>query len=116
MKVGVSTASLFMRKNNEEALPFLDELGVHTAETICENLRKKVKKSGVTDPEQVKGLLKEIVIEIMGEDSEPDLSHKPSVILVIGVNGVGKTTSIGKMAHYCCSVQRIPSVPQRSIS
>ncbi len=78
----------------------MSDVGVHTAETICENLRKKVKKSGVTDPEQVKGLLKEIVIEIMGEDSEPDLSHKPSVILVIGVNGVGKTTSIGKMAHY----------------
>ena len=78
----------------------MSDVGVHTAETICENLRKKVKKSGETDPEKVKDLLKEIVIEIMGEDCEPNLSQKPSVILVIGVNGVGKTTSIGKMAHY----------------
>lgn len=78
----------------------MSDVGVHTAEKICEELRVKVKKSGVSDPEQVKDMLKETVVSILGEDSELDLSHKPTVILVIGVNGVGKTTTIGKMAHY----------------
>ncbi len=78
----------------------MSDVGVHTAEKICEELRKRVKKAGEQDSEKVKSMLKEIIVEIMGEDSEPDLSHKPAVILVIGVNGVGKTTSIGKMAHY----------------
>ncbi len=78
----------------------MSDVGVHTAEKICDELRKKVKKSGESDSEKVKDMLKEIIVEIMGEDCQLDLSQKPTVILVIGVNGVGKTTTIGKMAHY----------------
>ncbi len=78
----------------------MSDVGVHTAEKICDELRKRVKKSGEQDSEKVKGMLKEIIVEIMGEDCVPSLEQKPAVILVIGVNGVGKTTSIGKMAHY----------------
>lgn len=78
----------------------MSDVGVRTAEKICDELRTKVKKSGESDPEKVKDMLKDIIVEILGEDSQPDLSQKPTVILVIGVNGVGKTTTIGKMAHY----------------
>lgn len=78
----------------------MSDVGVHTSEKICGLLRDRVKKSGEDNPEKIKEMLKEIVCEIMGEDAEPDFSNKPTVILVIGVNGVGKTTTIGKMAHY----------------
>ncbi len=53
---------------------------------------------GVTDPDEIKGLLKNIIADIISGDSSLNLETQPSVILVIGVNGVGKTTSIGKLA------------------
>ena len=81
----------------EETL-VMSDIGVVTAGEICDNLRKKIKETGTTDPNDVKGLLKDIIIDMLGEDEGLKLETKPSVILVIGVNGVGKTTSIGKIA------------------
>lgn len=74
------------------------DIGFQTSENICEKLRAKVKEKGVTDPALIKSLLKEIIIEMLGESEGLKLSTKPSIIMVIGVNGVGKTTSIGKLA------------------
>lgn len=83
----------------EENLIMAD-VGAVTSARICENLRKKVKEKGMTDAGEVKGALKEIIAEMLSGDEALDLSTKPAVILVIGVNGVGKTTTIGKMAAY----------------
>ncbi|HAB01256.1 MAG TPA: signal recognition particle-docking protein FtsY, partial [Ruminococcaceae bacterium] len=93
-------------KIDEELFEELEELlitadvGVTTTEKICARLREEIKKKGITDPSQIKGLLKEIVAEMMDGDCALKIGTKPSVIMVIGVNGVGKTTTIGKMAHY----------------
>ena len=82
----------------EETL-ILCDIGVNTSVKICDELRERVKKDGITDPEAIKDLLKEIVMNMLGEEQPLDLSTTPSVILVIGVNGVGKTTTIGKLAY-----------------
>ena len=81
----------------EETLVMAD-VGVQTSTEICDRLRKKIKETGVTDPNETKGMMKEIISEMLGENEGLKLDTKPSVILVIGVNGVGKTTSIGKIA------------------
>lgn len=81
----------------EETL-VMSDIGVATSAEICERLRKKIKETGVTDPALVKGLLKGIIADMLGEDEGLSIETKPSVILVIGVNGVGKTTSIGKIS------------------
>lgn len=83
----------------EEALVMAD-VGLPTAERICEQLRAKVKEQGVTDPQEVRGLIKEIITEMMEGGEDLRISTSPSVILVIGVNGVGKTTTIGKLAAH----------------
>ena len=82
----------------EEKL-ILCDIGVTTSEKICDKLRQKVKQEGVKEPEKIKDMLKEIITEMLGEDQKLDMSTIPSVILVIGVNGVGKTTTIGKLAY-----------------
>lgn len=74
------------------------DVGIKTSEYIISELRGKVKKEGVHEPEEVRKLLREIMVEMLSGGEELNLSTKPSVILVIGVNGVGKTTTIGKMA------------------
>ena len=81
----------------EEILVMAD-MGVQTATEICDKLRAKIKEDGIKDPSVLKGMMKDIVIEMLGEDEGLKLDTKPSVILVIGVNGVGKTTSIGKIS------------------
>lgn len=88
-------------ENLEEALIMAD-IGVETTEYIIEALRYNVKHKNITDGNEVKEELKDIISEILSEqDSTVNISTSPSVILVIGVNGVGKTTSIGKIAsHY----------------
>lgn len=88
-------------ENLEEALIMAD-IGVETSDYIIEKLRDNVKHKHITDGNLVKQELKDIISEILGEqNSAVDISTTPSVILVIGVNGVGKTTSIGKIAsHY----------------
>ena len=82
----------------EESLIMAD-VGAVTSARICENLRKKVKEEGLSDPTAVKGALEEIIAQMLAGDEALNLSTKPSIILVIGVNGVGKTTTIGKLAH-----------------
>ncbi len=80
----------------EETL-IMSDIGATTSERVCDELRKTVKQKGLTDPQQIKGELKEILIKMLGEDTPLKLDTKPSAILVIGVNGAGKTTTIGKM-------------------
>ena len=82
----------------EETL-ITSDIGVTTSEKICEELRSQVKAKGITDPLAVKDMLKDIIADMLGEEVPLDLSTQPSVILVIGVNGVGKTTTIGKLAN-----------------
>lgn len=82
-----------------EELLVMGDVGIHTAEKICEELRKKVKKEGVTNPMEVHRLLESIVADMLEGGQELNIGTKPSVILVIGVNGVGKTTTIGKLAN-----------------
>lgn len=74
------------------------DIGVETSLEICSRLRGKVKEKGLTDPEDIRSCLKEIITEMLGEDQTIDTSTTPSVILIIGVNGAGKTTTIGKLA------------------
>lgn len=81
-----------------EEILIMGDVGAPTAGRICDELRRKVKERGVTDPEAVRGLLYETVAEMLRGGQELRLTTKPSVILVIGVNGVGKTTTIGKLA------------------
>lgn len=83
----------------EEALICAD-IGVETSMYIIEELRDRVKKGRVTDGNEVKKMLKDIIAEIMTDsDSAPVLAEgRLNIILVIGVNGVGKTTTIGKLA------------------
>jgi len=81
----------------EETL-IMSDVGMITAEEVCDRLRKGVKERGITDSGEVKALLQEILTEMMEGDTSLNISTKPSVILVIGVNGVGKTTTIGKLA------------------
>ena len=77
----------------------LGDVGVPTALKICDELRVRVKKEGITDPSKIHTLLEEIVSEMLSGGEELDISTSPSIILVIGVNGVGKTTTIGKLAN-----------------
>ncbi len=81
-----------------EEILITSDVGVSTTLKILENLRKTVKDQNVKDPADVKGLLKQEILNIMGESGEKLGINTPAVILVIGVNGVGKTTSIGKIA------------------
>ena len=81
-----------------EELLVMGDVGVPTAEKICEELRRRVKKNNVKDPAEIKGLLQDIITEMLAGGEELDISTTPSIILVIGVNGVGKTTTIGKLA------------------
>ena len=81
-----------------EELLVMGDVGMNTAQYICDQLRKKIKEKGITDPSLIMGELKAIVSEMLRGDNELHAGTKPSIILVIGVNGVGKTTTIGKLA------------------
>ena len=94
------------RKVDEDLLDELEEvlimsdIGIETSSEIISRLRERIKKENIKDAEEVKEKLREIIIDILNVDNkELKLNTKPSVILVIGVNGVGKTTSIGKIAN-----------------
>ena len=82
-----------------EELLVMGDVGVPTAEKICDELKKRVKKEGIKNPNEIHRLLEETVAEMLRGGEELDISTKPSIILVIGVNGVGKTTTIGKRAN-----------------
>ena len=94
------------RKVDEELLEELEEalimsdVGTQTTLNIIEKLRTRIKKENIQDEQEVKKALKEVIKEILDkEDTSLKLETKPAVILVVGVNGVGKTTSIGKIAN-----------------
>lgn len=94
------------RKVDEEFLDELEEvlimsdIGMDTSIKIISNLRERIKKENIKDEEDVKKVLREEMQKILDiTDINLKLNTKPSVILVIGVNGVGKTTSIGKIAN-----------------
>ena len=74
------------------------DIGVATSQKICDGLRKRVKEKNITDPVNIKSEMKEIIVEMLGENKPLDFSTKPSVVVVIGVNGAGKTTTIGKLS------------------
>ncbi len=81
----------------EEVL-IMSDIGAVTAEEICNRLRQKIKETGVSDTAQVKGMLKEIIADMLREEEPMKLSTTPSIIFVIGVNGAGKTTTIGNLS------------------
>lgn len=82
----------------EECL-ILADLGVETAGRAVESLRRRVKEEKIREPEEAKTALKDILVEMLDVgDTRLRLDTQPSVVLVIGVNGVGKTTTIGKLA------------------
>lgn len=81
-----------------EEILVMGDVGANTASRICERLRADVKEQGVTDPMAIRGMMCSIISDMLSGGQELVLNTKPSVILVIGVNGVGKTTTIGKMA------------------
>ncbi len=93
------------RKVDEELLEELEEImicadmGTNTTEKVIEELRDKIKTDNIKNADDVKTALCDILVNQIGEGEELNLSTTPSVILVIGVNGVGKTTSIGKIAY-----------------
>ena len=95
-----------MRKVDEDLLEELEEIlitsdvGVETTEKIIAKLRRKIQENRITESEDAYNALKEVIGEMIEDGAPLDLSTKPSVILVIGVNGVGKTTSIAKIASY----------------
>lgn len=86
-----------------EELLVMADVGVHTAENICKELRAQVKAEGVTDPTQIMSMLEKLTADMLRDGNEMVLNTKPSIILVIGVNGVGKTTTIGKLANFYVS-------------
>ena len=93
-------------KVDEELLEELEEIlitadvGVNTTMNIIDSLRDKIKSKGITDPMDVRDELKSIVEEILtNENSKLNVETSPTIILMVGVNGVGKTTTIGKLAN-----------------
>ena len=78
----------------------LSDMGMDTTLEAVETLRERVKADKIKEPEEVKACLREILVEMLDVGStDLDLTDKPAVILMIGVNGVGKTTTIGKLAN-----------------
>ena len=82
-----------------EELLIMSDVGATSSEEIIERLREKIRDERITDPEACKVALRDILVDMIGEGEPLRLESKPSVILVIGVNGVGKTTSIAKIAN-----------------
>lgn len=78
----------------------VSDVGAYTSQKIIDRVKQIVKDRGLKDKNQVKEVIEEVITDILGPDEKIDFVTVPAVILVIGVNGVGKTTTIGKMAAY----------------
>ncbi|MDO5014330.1 MAG: signal recognition particle-docking protein FtsY [Clostridia bacterium] len=78
----------------------VSDVGAYTSQKIIDRVKEKVKERNVHDKAEVKKLIEEVITELLGPDETIDFVTVPAVVLVIGVNGVGKTTTIGKMAAY----------------
>lgn len=81
-----------------EEILIMSDIGASTSLKICDILRSRVKEQKVKEPEEIKGMLAEIMADMLKGDTSLKMTTKPSFIFVIGVNGVGKTTTIGKLA------------------
>ena len=106
-----------------EEILIMSDVGALVSEKIVSELRSSVKEQNCRDTSEAKALLKQILVDMIRGDEALNLSTKPSIILVIGVNGVGKTTTIGKMAYDLtqkgkrfCWAQRIPFERRRLTS
>lgn len=84
-----------------EEILILSDVGFETMEDIMEKLREKINQEKADKPEQVRPLLEEILVDLIEtpEEKHFDVNNPPKVLLIIGVNGAGKTTSIGKLSH-----------------
>ncbi|MDD3570803.1 MAG: signal recognition particle-docking protein FtsY [Lachnospiraceae bacterium] len=83
-----------------EEILIMADMGVETTMNIIENIRKRVKKEGTTDPAHIKGMIVDEISNLLLDGADEEYNVKtPAVVLVIGVNGVGKTTTIGKLAN-----------------
>lgn len=81
-----------------EEILIMSDISVSTAERLCTELRAKVKAARTENPEDIKGMLREIITGMLADGQNIKTDTKPSIIVMIGVNGAGKTTTIGKMA------------------
>lgn len=81
-----------------EEILIMSDVGAKTAGDICTRLKQRVKEKGITDPALITGELQALIADMLRGDTELRMNTKPSVVLVIGVNGVGKTTTIGKLS------------------
>jgi len=95
------------KKIDEELYEELEEVlirsdvGVTTSFDLVERLRKEVRQRKISDPSELTLILQELIVELLGKEEKLTLAKQgPSVILVVGVNGVGKTTTIGKLANW----------------
>lgn len=82
-----------------EEILILSDVSVETAGKICSKLGARMKSRNI-DATELRSELREIIVEMLAPDEGLNLSGKPTVIMVVGVNGVGKTTTIGKLTHY----------------
>jgi fused signal recognition particle receptor len=108
-KTGTSIATVFTGTQIDDALYeeletalLMADTGVKATEHLLADLKRRVKESKTTDPAAVKGLLAEAIAELLAPLQKPLVigEHKPTVIMVAGVNGAGKTTSIGKLTRH----------------
>ena len=104
----ISDAIMLRASVDEDLMDELEEIlitsdiGMDTTMTIMEELRKNIKNNNITEPARVTGALKEIMTGLVDKGERQKLSQeKPLVVLVIGINGGGKTTTIGKLASKC---------------
>ena len=101
---GLSSITKSFTKIDEDLFEELEDIlimadvGASTAVLILGELRIAIKNQGITDPAKIQDLLKQIMSDLLKDSEGLKISTKPSVVLVIGVNGVGKTTTIGKLA------------------
>ena len=90
----------------EESL-VISDIGIETTDKIMDMLRKRINAKYLTKPEDIKRALADVIAEIVDKGDRNKLSSDyPLVILMIGINGGGKTTSIGKLGHISCSGRR----------
>ena len=109
-KTGSGIATVFTGTQIDEALYeelesalLMADTGVKATTHLLADLKRRVKESKTTDPAAVKGLLAEAIADLLAPLQKPLVigEHKPTVIMVAGVNGAGKTTSIGKLTRRC---------------
>lgn len=83
-----------------EEMLITSDISADTAFEIIDELRKIIRERKINDPEMIKPVLKEIMVEMLGDIEDSSEEKFPKIIVMIGINGVGKTTSIGKLAHH----------------